>query len=80
MEIGQLMDVNLLELMTMLSPVIATTLPILAAWWYVHGKTSALYIARYIQNWDSISKATKQHLRILQSQQNVFVCCCCCRC
>lgn len=45
MEIGLLMDVNLLELMTMLSPVIATTLPILAAWWYVHGKTSALYIA-----------------------------------
>ena len=29
------MDVNSLEVMAMLSSVVATTLPILAAWWYV---------------------------------------------
>ena len=39
MEIGLLMDMNSLEVMEMLSPVVATTLPTLAAWWYVGGYT-----------------------------------------
>ena len=47
METGPLMDVQSLELMTMLSLVNVTTLPTLASWWYAAKIIISLRVERY---------------------------------